>query len=247
MERIQEGFRGTKNLINSKKVLAIIPARGGSKGVPQKNIKELNGKPLIAWSFETALHCKYIDRIIVSTDDEKIALISKKLGADVPFLRPKELAKDDSKSIDAILHCINWLKENGDEYDILILLQPTSPLRIYTDIDKSIEMLFEKKADSIVSVCKTDHNPLWSNTLPSDGKMNDFLKKEVVNINRQQLPEYYRLNGAVYSAWIDYVVKNLSFFGENTFAYIMPTERSVDVDTLFDFKLCEFFMQSINN
>ncbi|MHB9011506.1 MAG: acylneuraminate cytidylyltransferase family protein [Ignavibacteriaceae bacterium] len=234
-------------MINGKTILAIIPARGGSKGVPQKNIKELNGKPLIVWTIETALQCKYIDRFVVSTDDEKIASIARQFNADVPFLRPKELAQDNSKSIDAILHCINWLKENNDEYDILILLQPTSPLRISTDIDKSIEMLFEKKADSIISVCKTEHNPLWSNTLPSDGRMNEFLKKELININRQRLPEFYRLNGAVYSAWIDYVVKNLSFFGENTFAYVMPIERSIDVDSSFDFEFCEFFMKSKNN
>ncbi|MHB1688182.1 MAG: acylneuraminate cytidylyltransferase family protein [Ignavibacteriaceae bacterium] len=234
-------------MINDQKTLALIPARGGSKGVPQKNIKNLNGKPLIAWTIETALQCKYIDRIVVSTDDEKIASIAKQFNADVPFLRPKELAQDNSKSIDAVLHCINWLKENGDEYDILILLQPTSPLRIATDIDKSIEMLFEKKADSIVSVCKTEHNPLWSNTLPNDGRMNRFLKNEFANLNRQQLPQYYRLNGAVYSAWTDYVVKNLSFFGKNTFAYIMSNERSIDVDSSFDFELCEFFMKSKGN
>ncbi len=234
-------------MINGRKILALIPARGGSKGIPQKNIKILNGKPLIAWTIETALQSKYIDHIVVSTDNEKIATISKQFKASVPFLRPKELAQDDSKSIDAILHCINWLKGNNEEYDILILLQPTSPLRISTDIDKSIEILFEKKADSIVSVCKTEHNPLWSNTLPSDRRMNEFLKKDLINTNRQRLPEFYRLNGAVYAAWIYYVVNNLSFFGENTFAYIMPAERSVDVDSYIDFEFCEFFMKSKNN
>ena len=231
-------------MIKGKSILAIIPARGGSKGIPKKNIKRLAGKPLIVWTIEEAKKSKYLDRIVLSSDDEEIIKIAQKNGCEAPFVRPAELAKDNSKSIDAILHALNWFEDNNDSYDIIILLQPTSPLRAAKDIDSSIELLFSKKADSIVSVSKMEHNPLWSNTLPLNGRMDKFLNKKIININRQKLPDYYRLNGAIFIARIDFVKKNLSFFGRNTFAYIMPVERSIDIDSPLDLKFCEFILKA---
>lgn len=233
-------------MYRGKNILGLIPARGGSKGLPRKNIKPLLGKPLIAWTIEQALTSKYIDMVVVSTDDKEIAEISKKYGAAVPFIRPKELAEDNAKGIDVVLHAIDWLKENDKrkQYDLVMLLQPTSPLRTTEGIDKAIEFLFLKEAKAIVSVCEVDHHPLWANTLPEDGCMKDFIRREVTNKNRQELPVFYRLNGTIYLAYCDYIKQCKSFMGKETFAYIMPTERSIDIDSKTDLKLAEIIMKN---
>jgi len=229
-----------------KNILGLIPARGGSKGLPRKNIKPLLGKPLIAWTIEQALASKYLDKVVVSTDDKEITEISKKYGAEIPFVRPKELAEDNAKGIDVVLHTIDWLKENDKkkQYDLIILLQPTSPLRKSDDIDRAIELLFLKEAKAIVSVCEVDHHPLWANTLPEDGCMKNFIRQEVMNKNRQELPIFYRLNGAIYLVYCDYIKEQESFFGEKTFAYIMPKERSIDIDNEIDFKLAQILVKN---
>lgn len=226
-------------MYKGKNILGLIPARGGSKGLPRKNIKPLLGKPLIAWTIEQTLASKYLDKVIVSTDDKEIAEISKKYGAEVPFIRPRELATDEAKGIDVTLHAINWLKENDKQkqYDLIILLQPTSPLRTREDIDKAIELLFLKEAKAIVSVCEVDHHPLWANTLPEDGCMKNFIRREIMNKNRQELPVFYRLNGAIYLAYWNCLKEQKSFFGNRTFAYVMPKDRSVDINNEIDFKL----------
>ena len=228
-------------MYKGKNILGLIPARGGSKGLPRKNIKPLSGKPLIAWTIEQALASKYLDRVVVSTDDKEIAEISKEYGAEVPFIRPKELAEDNAKGIDVVLHAIDWLKENDKrkQYDLIMLLQPTSPLRRSEDTDKAIELLFLREAKAIVSVCEVDHHPLWANTLPEDGCMKDFIRIDIMNKNRQELPVFYRLNGAIYLAYCNYLKEQKSFFGKETFAYIMPKERSIDVDNKLDLKLIE--------
>jgi len=233
-------------MYKGRTILGLIPARGGSKGLPRKNIKPLLGKPLIAWTIEQALASKYLDKVVVSTDDKEIAEISKKYGAAVPFMRPKELAEDNAKGIEVVLHAIDWLKKNNKQkqYNLLMLLQPTSPLRSTEDIDKAIEILFLKEAKAIVSVCEADHHPLWANTLPGDGCMKDFIKKEIMNKNRQELPVFYRLNGAIYSAYCDYIKERKSFFGKETFAYIMPKSRSVDIDNEVDLKLAEILVKN---
>jgi N-acylneuraminate cytidylyltransferase/CMP-N,N'-diacetyllegionaminic acid synthase len=229
-----------------KNILGLIPARGGSKGLPRKNIKPLLGKPLIAWTIEQALASKYLDRIVVSTEDKEIAEVSKKYGAEIPFIRPKELAVDKARGIDVVLHAIDWLRESNKrkQYDLIMLLQPTSPLRKCEDIDKSIELLFLKEAKAIVSICEVDHHPLWSNTLPEDGCMKDFIRKEIMNKNRQELPVFYRLNGAIYLAYCMYIEEQKSFVGKDTFAYIMPKNRSIDIDDEIDFKLAEILMKN---
>jgi len=232
-------------MIKGKRILALIPARSGSKKLPGKNIKPMNGRPLIAWTIEEAKKSRYIDRIIVSTDNEKIKRVSKKYGADAPFLRPKELATDEAKVIDVVIYTINWLKQNGESFDLLILLQPTSPLRTAEDIDKAVELLFLKDAKNIVSVCECNYHPYWSNTIPKDGCMKDFIRPDVINKNRQDLPKYYRSNGAIYLAYCDYIRRQEGFFGDETFAYIMPEEHSIDIDSKIDFKLAEILVRDL--
>lgn len=224
-------------MFEGQRILAVIPARGGSKGVPGKNIKELAGKPLIAWSIEAGQQSRYVDRLIVSTDCPEIARVARMWGSDVPFMRPAELATDEAKGIDAILHAIGWHREQGEHYDLVLVLQPTSPLRTADDIDDAIELFFEKKAGAVVSVCPTDHHPWWANTLPEDGSMKDFLRTELKNTNRQALPDFYRLNGAIYLADIPFIESTCSFIAEGTFAYPMAIEKSIDIDSLLDFKL----------
>lgn len=234
-------------MINGKSVLAIIPARGGSKGLPGKNIKELCGKPLIAWTIEQAKSCGNIDRVVVSTDDESIAEVAKKYGAEVPFMRPEELASDTASTIDVIFHAINWLKEHEDyRPEYILLLQPTSPLRSGEDINGAIQILKDKDARAVVSVCETDHHPWWSNILSEDGNMKDFLRPEILNKRRQDLPVFYRLNGAIYLSDTDYLYEYNGFLGPDTFAYKMPKERSIDIDSAMDFKLAEFLLEEKN-
>lgn len=222
-------------MFRSKMIIAIIPARGGSKRLPGKNIKLLNNKPLIYWSIKAAKESKYIDKLIVSTDDNEIAKISRQFGAEVPFSRPKELSNDNSDSISVIKHAIEFYDKI---YEYVLLLQPTSPLRLTIDIDNSIKLLNEK-TKSVVSVCEAEHSPLWCNTLPGDLSMKDFIRPELNNIRSQDLPKYYRLNGAIYVAGTEYIYRHNGFIGENTRAYIMPQSRSADIDTETDWKSVE--------
>ena len=233
-------------MYKGKTILGLIPARGGSKGLSRKNIKLLLGKPLVAWTTEQALASKYLDRVVVSTDDKEIAEISKKYGAEVPFIRPIELASDETRGINVVLHAIDWMEKNDRQYDLLMLLQPTSPLRRSEDINKAVELLFSKEAKAIVSVCEVDHHPFWANTLAEDGCMKDFIRKEIMNKNRQELPVFYRLNGAIYLTYCNYIKKRKSFFGKETFAYIMAREISIDIDSGLDLKLAETIMVSLS-
>jgi N-acylneuraminate cytidylyltransferase/CMP-N,N'-diacetyllegionaminic acid synthase len=232
---------------NGKSVLAIIPARGGSKGLPGKNIKELCGKPLIAWSIEQAKSCSDIDRIVVSTDGREIAEVAKQYGAEAPFVRPEELASDTASTIDVIIHTVDWFEQYENYLPAyILLLQPTSPLRTVEDIEGTIQTLKDKDARAVVSVCETDHHPWWSNMLPEDGNMKDFIRPKILNRRRQDLPRYYRLNGAIYLAETSYLRECNGFCGPNTFAYKMPKERSVDIDSGLDFMLVTSVLQEKN-
>lgn len=226
-------------MYDGRRILAVVPARGGSKGLPGKNIKELAGKPLIAWSIEAGRQSRYVDALTISTDSSEIARIARLWGGDVPFLRPAELATDEAKGIDAILHAVRWHREQGEVFDLILVLQPTSPLRTVGDIDGAVELFFEKNACTVVSVCPADHHPWWANTLPEDGNMKAFLRPELQNTNRQMLPVFYRLNGAIYLADIPFLEKNRSFIMDGTFAFTMASESSVDIDTTLDFRLAE--------
>ena len=225
----------------NKTFLAIIPARGGSKRLPRKNILDLCGKPLISWSIEAALKSKYISKVVVSSDDEEILNISSNFGADI-IKRPYELANDTATTFDTVKHTI----DNFENYDYIVLLQPTSPLRNVKHIDEAIELLEEKQADAIVSVSEMDHSPLWSNILPEDGNMRGFLREEILNKRSQDLEKYYRLNGAVYICKTDKLLENKSFFlKDNIFAYIMDRKSSIDIDEEIDFLFAQRVIELI--
>ena len=220
------------------KYLAIIPARGGSKRLPNKNILDLNGKPLIAWSIEAAKKSKYIDEIVVSSDSNEILEIAQKYNVKT-IKRPDELATDTASSVDVVKH----VAENYPGYEYVVLLQPTSPLRNKKHIDEAIELLEKKNADAIISVCEVDHSPLWSNTLPESLSMKNFLREDVKNKRSQDLPTYYRLNGAIYICKTDRLLEQNTFFiKDNIFAYIMDRKSSVDIDDEVDFKLAEVLL-----
>jgi CMP-N,N'-diacetyllegionaminic acid synthase len=220
-------------------ILAIIPARGGSKRLAHKNKLFLKEKPLIAWSIESAIKSKYITDVVVTSDDNGILKIAKDYGAKT-IMRPENLANDTATTFDAIKHTI----EHFNSYDYIILLQPTSPLRNQNHIDEAWEVLLQKKADAIVSICEMEHSPLWCNTLPDNRSMHGFLKDEVKNKRSQDLEKYYRLNGAIYICSTKKLLENKSFIlNENIYAYIMPQEQSVDIDTQIDFLLCETILK----
>jgi len=228
-------------LYKNKTFLAIIPARGGSKRLPRKNVLDLNGKPLIAYSIEAGLDSSYIDKVMVTSDDDEILTISKKYGA-VTINRPNELASDTATTFDAIKHAV----DNYEKYDYIVLLQPTSPLRDGDHIDKAIELLESKNADAIVSVCKMDHSPLWSNTLDESLSMAGFLKDEALNKRSQDLEKYYRLNGAIYICKTEKLLEEKSFFlKENIFSYVMDRKSSVDIDEEIDFKIAEVILNKL--
>ncbi len=217
-------------MYKNKNFLAVIPARGGSKRLPGKNILDLCGKPIIAWSIEAGLNSSYIDKVVVSSDDDDILDTAKRFKAEI-IKRPKQLASDTASSFDVVKHAI----DNLESYDYVVLLQPTSPLRNYQHIDKAIEFLEEKNADSIISVCEVNHSPLWSNTLQENCSMNNFIKEEVINKRSQDLEKYYRLNGAIYICEISKFLKEREFFlGENVYAFIMNREHSIDIDEKID-------------
>ena len=222
-------------MYKNKTFLAIIPARGGSKRLPRKNALDLNGKPLIAYSIEAGLKSEYIDEVVVTSDDNEILDISEEFGS-LTIKRPKGLASDTATTFDAIKHTI----KNIRNHDFVVLLQPTSPLRNEKHIDRAIELLDNKNANAVVSVCETDHSPLWSNTLPADLSMSNFLSDEIANKRSQDLPIYYRLNGAIYICKTDKLLEEESFFlKEKIYGMIMDRESSIDIDEKIDFKIAE--------
>ena len=220
----------------NKTFLGIIPARGGSKRLPRKNVLDLAGKPLIAWTIDAAKGSKYIDKIIVTSDDDEILQISDDLSVDTNK-RPDELASDTATTVAVTEHTIDNL---NDTYDFIIILQPTSPLRTFKHIDEAIELLFKKKADAIVSVCETEHSPLWSNTLSDNKSMEGFISKDYLNKRGQDLPKYFRLNGAIYICDVFKFKQYQSLLiDKNIYAYEMASEDSIDIDTQIDFDLAE--------
>ncbi|MCC4831109.1 acylneuraminate cytidylyltransferase family protein [Shewanella sp. 10N.7] len=227
-------------MFKNKKILAIIPARGGSKRLPRKNILNLMGKPLIAWSILAAKDSKYIDKLLISTDDIDIANISNKFGAQVPELRPEELATDKATTKDVILYTLNNF---GKHFDVVVILQPTSPLRNSLHIDEALEVYMAKSASSVISVTPCEHPPCWSNTLPHNGSMKGFIKP--ANVKRSQdYSQSYRLNGAIYIYDINSFIneKDISYT-EHSFSYVMDNESSIDIDTELDFKFAEFYLR----
>lgn len=221
--------------------IAIIPARGGSKGIKRKNIKKLAGKPLIAYTIKEAKKSIKLDRIIVSTENEEIAKISKHLGAEVS-IRPIELAQDETPMIDIVFHTINQLKDEYDKKIIIILLQPTSPLRTVIDIDNSIELFLNTPCNSLISVCEMTHPPYWSYKI-NKGYIEPLFDKQSLMQRRQEYDKIYNPNGAIYISKYEALEKYKSFLCEFTIPYIMPTKRSIDIDDEIDFLLAEILLK----
>lgn len=228
---------------NDLSFLGLITARGGSKGVPRKNVREVGGKPLIAWTIEVAVR-SHLDRVIVSTDNEEISMVSKSWGAEVPFKRPEPLAQDDSSHLSVLVHAIHWLNENeGYIPDYIMLLQPTSPLRSVYDVNHSIGMAIKKNADSVISVKKTKSHPYITKQISQDGKLKDFIEKPEGYLSRQSLPLVYVINGAIYAAKRETLLKKKDWYSDNTYAYVMPPERSLDIDTPWDLYLADLILK----
>jgi len=234
-------------VINGKSLLAIIPARGGSKRLPRKNILNLAGKPMIAWTIDAALNSKYIDRLVISTDDNETATICKNYGGDIPFIRPPELAKDTSTAMEVIMHTIIKLEELKEKYEYIVVLQPTSPTRNVKHIDEAVDLLLKKNADSIISVTAVNHPIEWTNILPDDHSMDSFFLPEYQGMRSQDFPKRYMINGAIYlnNTKILKMTGSLINCGKG-FAYIMEKENSIDVDTHFDFMMAEAILRQLN-
>ncbi len=221
------------------KHIAVIPARSGSKGLPHKNIKPLDGKPLMIYSIEAALQSGLFDTVHVSTDSEEYAAIGRENGADVPFLRSPELSGDHASTWDAMRFVLKEYACRGLSFDTLTLLQPTSPLRDAGDIKSAFDFFQVKDADMISSVCEMEHSPLWSNTLPEDFSMAHFEREEYADVPRQMLPVYYRENGAIYILKTSFLLSGRPMYGEKSYAFLMRPEHSIDIDSTLDFHLAE--------
>lgn len=227
--------------------LAIIPARSGSKGLVDKNIRNLGGKPLLAHTVDAARESGLFCEIMVSTDSIKYAEIAKQCGANVPFLRSEELSNDTASSWDAVREVLENYKNIGKTFDTVALLQPTSPLRTASDIIHGYEVMEKKSANFVVAVCEVDHSPLWANTLSEDCSMVEFIKPEIANMPRQNIPTYYRINGALYIIRTDYLVEARNLYAEKSFATIMDRQHSIDIDDAMDFQIAERLIENHSN
>lgn len=226
-------------ILNRMGKLAIIPARSGSKGLKDKNIRSFNGKPLMAYSIEAALQSNQFDEVFVSTDSVQYAEIARDYGAHIPFLRSPEQSSDTASSWDVIKEVLECYRKLGITFDTLALLQPTSPLRNSDDITSAFRIMQEKQANAVVSVCEVDHSPLWCNVLPENGSMDRFLPKDLVAKGRQKLETYYRINGAIYLVNVPYLLSSQTIYDHGCFAYKMDKRRSIDIDDLVDFQIAE--------
>lgn len=231
-------------MISKKKVLAIIPARGGSKGIKDKNIISLNGKPLISYTIDAAKKSKYIDDIVLSTDSQRIADVAAKYGAEVPFIRPTELATDRSKTIDVVLHAINYLRNEGRFFDTLILLQPTSPLRTKEDIDCALEEYIKNNYKSLSSISQVKEHPILIRSINENGELSSLLN-ENSTVRRQDLTVYYRINGSIYINDIDEIDESTSF-NDNTIPFIMDPSHSIDIDDPIDLLIADYYLKKMN-
>lgn len=227
------------------KGLAVIPARSGSKGLPDKNIRPFNGKPLMAYTIEAALEASLFDEVMVSTDSPYYASLAKRYGAKVPFLRGTETSSDQAGSWEAVREVLEQYKRQGRRFDVICLLQPTSPLRTSGDIVAAYALYRERGASAVVSVCESDHPPSWYHTLPEDGCLDGFIRIKN-NVQRQKAGTYYRINGAIYLADIKMIREEpVNLYQKGCFAYRMAREKSMDIDTEMDFLYAEWMAKVI--
>jgi N-acylneuraminate cytidylyltransferase len=226
-------------MTGSLRILGIIPARGGSKGVPRKNIREVGGKPLIVWTIEEARKSRHIHRLVVSSDDDEILAVAAQYGCET-LKRPAELARDDTPACDVIAHALQY----DPSCTHVVLLQPTSPLRTLEDIDGCIEACLERNAPACVSVCEVEISPYWMYTIDGTGRLAPLLGRDAAEYTRRQLaPKVYALNGAVYVARADWYLLHKTFVTDETIPYIMPQERSMDIDTPFQLELADCWLR----
>ncbi len=232
-------------MIHGKSVIGIIPARGNSKGLPRKNITDLCGKPLIAWTIEAAKNSKYLDEIVVTTDCAEIAQTAKKFGALIPFLRPKELATDESPTIEALEHTIIFYKENfGKSFDYVAVLEPTSPLREADDIDQALEMLVNQNADSIVGICRTESShPAFLVQKTPEGRLQYLSDEKTRASRRQELCDFYFFEGTIYISKTNILLKKRTFYHENALGYEVPKWKAPEIDDIWDFITIEAIMK----
>lgn len=219
-------------------MLALIPARGGSKGIPRKNIRPFCGKPLLQWSIEVCLAAACVDRVVVTTDDPEISELAKASGAEVPFLRPAELATDSAPGIAPVLHALEQLPQVSD----VLLVQPTSPLRTSADLEEIVALRQQARRESAVSLTPTAKHPVWMYSLSNEQCLLEPLLQLDRAHYRQQLPRTYVLNGALYLASRTFLLREKAFIADDTVGYVMPVERSVDIDTPLDWQWAEFLM-----
>lgn len=224
------------NIAKSMRVLGVIAARGGSKGVPRKNVHPIKGLPLIAWTILAAKQSRYLGRVVVSSDDSEIISVAKQYGGEAPFVRPDELATDEAGAAEVVTHAIQALE---DRYDLVVLLQPTSPLRTGSDIDAAIDLLVSTDAPSVMSVCRVDKSPYWMYTLRPDGSLTALFDTVDRPARRQDAPPVYMPNGAVYVVRCEQFMADRTFVYDSTRALVMPTWRSIDVDTPLDFEMLD--------
>jgi N-acylneuraminate cytidylyltransferase len=216
-------------VIGQDRLLAVIPARGGSKGVPRKNVRVVAGLPLIAWTLKAARESRFIDTVMVSTDDHEIANVARAHGGDVPFMRDARLASDEAPTMDVVLDVL----QRCPGYGWVILLQPTSPLRQADDIDAAIKRCLAANAPSCVSICSVQESPYWMYSVSESGHMKPLMPPTELT-RRQDLPPIYSLNGAIYLARVDWLLRERTFVRAETIAHEMPVERSLDIDTESD-------------
>lgn len=234
-------------MVKKKLILAVITARGGSKGILGKNIKLLGGKPLLAYSIEAAKKSKLITHTIVSTDDKEIAAVAKKFGAEAPFLRPKELAEDQTPHLSVLKHAIEFMeKKLGVVFDYAVILQPTSPFRLPEDIDGTLAKLIETGADSAVSLAAVDgaYHPIKMKKLEGD-KVLPYCFPEPEGLRHQDFPKVYKRSSAVYAMRRDLLMKDNRLYGDNVVGHVVPAERSIDIDTLFEWLKAEWMLEDL--
>ncbi len=227
-------------------VYGLVTARGGSKGVPGKNIKIVGGKPLIAWTIAAARQARRLDRVFLSTDDPEIAAVGREWGAEVPFMRPAKLAQDNSSHVSVVNHALDWFEANGGLPEYLCLLQPTSPLRTAADIDTAIEIALSRAANAVVAVAPAETHPFLTRKIEVDGTLVEFVKTDIKYLRRQDLPPAFIVNGAVYVNRCAAFRRTQLFIPPGTIAYMMPPERSIDIDTALDFVVVEHLLRERN-
>lgn len=223
-------------MIDGLSVLAVIPARGGSKGLPRKNLLPLAGKPLMAWTIEATLASAYVDRVVLSSENQEIIEAGRQWGCDIPFPRPTELASDTARTIEVLHHLLRNLDR---QYNLVVQLQPTSPFRNALDINAALEYCLAAQAPACVSVCRVEKSPHWTFSLSDKGTMSPIIPLPRGKSRRQELTDFFELNGAIYLAQSEWIAQRDSFLSKDTVGYVMPAERSLDIDTAEDLAIAE--------